>query len=191
MVRADAPIRAIEDLKGKVLATNSIAGAMDTAMRVMLRKHGLEDKRDYQVVELDFPNMFSAVTSGKIDLASISLPFSIAAEKSGEVRTLFTMKDAIGESDMTIMAARAPFIAAHRAALVDFFEDMQRAMRWFYEPANRDRSRGLGRRATKQPAVRLYRLALHQEGRLPRSRHAARTSQAVQDDIDRQARWAS
>jgi hypothetical protein len=45
-----------------------------------------------------------------------SLPFSIAAEKSGEVRTLFTMKDAIGESDMTVMTARASFIKAHRAA---------------------------------------------------------------------------
>src|ERR1700688_4775698 len=137
MVRTESPIQKIEDFKGKLLATNSIAGAMDTAMRVMLKKHGLEDKRDYQVVELDFPNMFAAVTSGKVDLASISLPFSIAAEKSGEVRTLFTMK------------ARAPFIAQHRAALVDFFADLQRAMRWFYDPANRAEVLALVAKATK------------------------------------------
>jgi NitT/TauT family transport system substrate-binding protein len=150
MVRADSPIHTVEDLKGKILATNSIAGAMDTAMRVMLKKHGLEDKRDYQVVELDFPNMFAAVTSGKVDLASISLPFSIAAEKSGEVRTLFTMKDAIGESDMTIMTARASFIAQHRAALVDFFTDLQGAMRWFYDAKNRDEVLALVAKATKK-----------------------------------------
>ena len=49
----------------------------------------------------------------------------IAADKSGEVRTLFTLKDLVGEEDMTIMAARASFIAAHRVALVDFFEGRQ------------------------------------------------------------------
>jgi len=41
VVRKDSPIHTIADLKGKVLATNSIAGAMDTAMRVILRRHGL------------------------------------------------------------------------------------------------------------------------------------------------------
>jgi sulfonate transport system substrate-binding protein len=151
MVRAESPIQTIEDLRGKVLATNSIAGAMDTAMRVLLRRHGLEDKRDFQVVELDFPNMFAALTSARVDLASISLPFSIAAEKSGATRTLFTMKDAIGESDMTVITARAGFIAAHRAALVDFFEDSQRVMRWFYDPANRPEMLALVAAFTKRP----------------------------------------
>jgi NitT/TauT family transport system substrate-binding protein len=185
MVRADSPIAKVEDLKGKVLATNSLAGAMDTAMRVMLRKHGLEDKRDYQVVELDFPNMFAAVTSGKVDLASISLPFSIAAEKSGEVRTLFTMKDAIGESDMTIMAARAPFIAQHRAALIDFFADMQRALRWFYDPANRAQVIGIIAQSTRQPpsVYADWLFTKHDDYRDPAMRPSLA---AVQGDIDRQ-----
>lgn len=185
MVRADSPIATIDDLKGKVLATNSLAGAMDTAMRVMLRKHGLEDKRDYQVVELDFPNMFAVVTSGKVDLASISLPFSIAAEASGAVRTLFTMKDAIGESDMTIMAARAPFIARHRAALVDFLADMQRALRWFYDPANRPQVIAIIARATRQPpsAYADWLFTKRDDYRDPALRPSLA---AVQADIDRQ-----
>jgi len=185
MVRADGPIRTVENLKGKVLATNSLAGAMDTAMRVMLKRHGLEDKRDYQVVELDFPNMFAAVTSGKVDLASISLPFSIAAEKSGEVRTLFTMKDAIGESDMTIMTARAPFIAQHRAALVDFFADLQHAMRWFYDPANRAEVVALVAKATKQePSAYSDWLLTKQDDY--RDLSVRPNLAAVQEDIDRQ-----
>jgi NitT/TauT family transport system substrate-binding protein len=152
MVLADSPIHKIEDLKGKVLATNSIAGAMDTAMRVLLRKHGLEDRRDYRVVELDFPNQFPALTAGKIDLASIPIPFSIAVDKSGKARTLFTMKDAMGESDMTIMTGRGSFIAKHRAAIVDFFEDTQRMMRWFYDPANRTEALAMVASFTKRPA---------------------------------------
>ncbi len=185
MVTTASPIRTVEDLKGKVLATNSIAGAMDTAMRVILKKHGLEDKRDYQVVELDFPNMFAALTSGKVDLASISLPFSIAAEKSGEVRTLFTMKDAIGESDMTIMTARASFIAKHRAALVDFFSDMQRALHWFYDPANRAQVVQEFAEATKRPGA-TYADWLFTKKDDYRDPEVRPNLAAVQEDIDRQ-----
>jgi sulfonate transport system substrate-binding protein len=152
MVRAESAIRTIDDLKGKVLGVNSISGAMDMALRAGLRRHALEDKRDYQIVEVDFPNMFAMLTSGKIDLGSFTTPFSFAAEQSGAARTLFTMKDLVGEQDITVMAARASFIAANRAALVDFFADSQRAMRWFYDPANRTEVLAIISAFTKQPA---------------------------------------
>src|SRR5262249_31394428 len=45
MVLADGPIKRVEDLKGKVVAINVAASAVDVAMRAMLRKHGLENKR--------------------------------------------------------------------------------------------------------------------------------------------------
>ena len=187
MVLATSPIHRIEDLKGKVLATNSIAGAMDTAMRVLLHEHGLEDKRDYQVIELDFPNQFPALTAGKIDLASIPLPFSIAVEKTGKARTLFTLKDAMGESDMTIMTARASFIAAHRAALVDFFEDTQSVMRWFYDPANRAQALALVAAFTKRPVDSYadWLLTKKDDYRDPDIRP---NLDAVQQDIDIEAR---
>ncbi|MGH6676205.1 MAG: ABC transporter substrate-binding protein, partial [Xanthobacteraceae bacterium] len=46
-VLANGPIKKIEDLKGKVVATNAIGSGVDVAMRAMLRKHGLEANRDY------------------------------------------------------------------------------------------------------------------------------------------------
>ena len=55
MVLNDGPIKKVEDLKGKVVATNAVGSAVDVAMRAMLRKHGLEDKRDYTIVEAPFP----------------------------------------------------------------------------------------------------------------------------------------
>ncbi len=137
-VKADSPIRKIEDLKGKVVGDNSIGGAMDLGMRYALQRKGLEDKRDYSVVEVEFPNMMAALNAGRIDLGFLTTPFSIAPVKAGTVRVLFTMKEAMGgETELTIIAARASFIAAHRAVLVDYFEDTQRAMRWILDPANR------------------------------------------------------
>ena len=47
MVLNDSGIEKVEDLKGKVLATNAAGSAIDIAMRAMLRRNGLEDKRDY------------------------------------------------------------------------------------------------------------------------------------------------
>src|SRR5215469_11516416 len=50
-VLADGPVKTIEDLKGKVVATNAVGSAVDIATRAVLRKHGLEDKRDYTIIE--------------------------------------------------------------------------------------------------------------------------------------------
>jgi ABC-type nitrate/sulfonate/bicarbonate transport system substrate-binding protein len=151
VVRADSEIRKVEDLKGKILASNGIGGAIDMAMRKMLRDHGLEEKRDYQIVEVQFPNMIAALEEKKVDLAGLVTPFSLMAKKSGKVRTLFTLKDAMGDTQTTLMAARASFIAEHRGALVDFFEDWQRATSWFYDPKNRDEALAIVADLTKQP----------------------------------------
>jgi sulfonate transport system substrate-binding protein len=186
MVRTASPIRAIDDLRGKVLAINSISGAMDMALRAAMRQHGMEDKRDYRIVEIDFPNMFAVLTSGKIDLGAFTTPWSIAADASGAARTLFTMKDLVGEQDITIMAARAPFIAAHRAALVDFFADSQRAMRWFYDPANRAQVLGIIASFTKQP-VSAYADWLFTKKDDYRDPDLRPNLGAVQRDIDREA----
>ena len=151
LVRSDSPIHKIEDLKGKVLATNGLGGAVDMALRKILRDHGLEEKRDYQIVEIQFPNMAAALEEKRVDLAGMVMPFALTAKKTGKVRTLFTMKDAMGEAQTTLMAARVGFIAAHRAVLVDFFEDWQRAMRWYYDPKNRAEAIKILSNFTKQP----------------------------------------
>jgi NitT/TauT family transport system substrate-binding protein len=150
-VRADSPIQKVEDLKGKVLASNGIGGAIDMAMRKMLRDHKLEDKRDYRIVEIEFPNMVPALQEGKVDLVGLVTPFGINAIRQGIARRLFTIEDAMGETQTTLMAARKPFIDKNRAALVDFFEDAQRATHWFLDPANRDAALTIIADFTKQP----------------------------------------
>jgi sulfonate transport system substrate-binding protein len=152
-VLADSPIKKVEDLKGKVIGDNSIGGAMDLGLRAMLARHGLQDKRDYTIVEVEFPNIFPSLQSKRIDLGFLTTPFSINPVKSGEARVLFTQKDAMeGPSELTVIAARAPYIAANRAALVDYFEDTERALRWIYDPANRTAAVKLVADFTKQPA---------------------------------------
>jgi NitT/TauT family transport system substrate-binding protein len=153
-VLADGPIKKIEDLKGKIVATNSAGSAVDVAMRAMLRKHGLESNRDYTIIETPFPAMRAMLAEKKVDLISAVLPFSLDPELKKFARSLFTSKDAIGISQFIMLTARKPFIEAHRAALVDYLEDSLRIVRWFLDPQNHDAVVAIAARVTKQPADR-------------------------------------
>src|SRR5262245_48258402 len=75
LVLADGPVKSLADLKGKVIATNAAGSAVDIATRTMLRKAGLEDKRDYTVVEAPFPAMRAMLAEKKVDLVLGVLPF--------------------------------------------------------------------------------------------------------------------
>ena len=69
-VLADGPIQKVEDLKGKVVATNAAGSGVDVAMRAILRKHGLEANRDYTIIEAPFPAMRAMLAEKKVDLIS-------------------------------------------------------------------------------------------------------------------------
>ena len=152
MVLADSGIAKLEDLKGKVLASNGIGGAIDMAMRKIMKDHGMKAGADYQIVEIEFPNMIPALEAKKVSLAGLVTPFSLEARASGKFHTLFSVKDAMGPTQLTLMAARAPFIAAHRAQLVDFLEDAQNATRWFLDPKNHEATADIVAKFTKKPA---------------------------------------
>src|SRR3989449_6352169 len=126
MLLADGPIRRVEDLKGKVIATNAAGSAVDVATRAMLRKFKLEDKRDYTVVEAPFPTMRAMLAEKKVDLIPAVLPFSLDPELRKISRPLFIQRDAIGVTQMIVWTARKSFIDKNRAALVDYMEDTLR-----------------------------------------------------------------
>jgi len=138
MVLKDSPIQKIEDLKGKVLATNAIGTAVDIGMKALARRHGLEDKRDFSVVEIGFPNMKSVLLEHKADIATFVPPFAYDPELRDKARTLFTMHDAMGTTQLTALTARTGFIKQHRAAVVDYLEDAIRAIHWYTDPKNHD-----------------------------------------------------
>src|SRR5216684_2583475 len=150
MVLADGPIKKIEDLKGKAVATNTTGSAVDIAMRAMLRKHGLEDKRDYTIVEAPFPTMKAMLVQKKADLATFVAPFSFDPELKQVARVLFTQRDALGPTQMIVWVARAPFLQKNRPAMVDFMEDAVRVVRWYLDPAHHDEAVQIAAKLTRQ-----------------------------------------
>ena len=150
-VNGDSPIKKVEDLKGKRVASNGVGGAIDMALRKMLKSHGLT-KGDYTLVEVRFPNMPAMLKEKKVDLVGEVVPFSNKLHAQG-ARTLFTMQDAMGTTQMILWAARKPFLEKNKQALLDFFEDQQRALHWFLDPKNRDEAIKIIADFTKRPAA--------------------------------------
>ena len=150
VVRKDGPIKSIADIKGKRIATNAIGSASDNAMRMGFRKQGVQDK-DFTTIEADFAHMVPMIEDDKVDLIGLMPQFIHRVEALGKYKTLFTASQARGGPAQTVFwAMRADFIAAHRPALVDFFEDHIRAVRWFLDAKNREEALAIAMQATKQ-----------------------------------------
>src|SRR3982751_430772 len=66
-VRKDSGIDKIEDMKGKVAATNGLGSGVDIVIRAALHKHGLEATRDYTMIEAPFPAHKALLTEKKAD----------------------------------------------------------------------------------------------------------------------------
>jgi NitT/TauT family transport system substrate-binding protein len=120
----------------------------------MLKKHGLEDKRDYTIVEAPFPTMKAMLKEKKAELIPLVPPFSHDPELKQMSRVLFTSKEAIGISQFIVWAARKSFIDKNRAAMVDFMEDMLIIERWFMDPKNHDEVAKIASKVTKAPPER-------------------------------------
>jgi sulfonate transport system substrate-binding protein len=152
-VLKDSPIKTVEDLKGKVLTVNIAGAAVDIALRSMLRKHHLDDKRDVTIVEAPFPAMPAMLIEHKVDLMTGAPPFVFDPKFQAAARPLFSQREAIGPSQMIIWVAHADFIAKHRAALLDFMEDALRTERWYLDPAHHEEVVAIAARVTKAPAA--------------------------------------
>jgi NitT/TauT family transport system substrate-binding protein len=157
LVLKDGPIHTVEDMKGRIAATNAAGSGIDMALRAMLRQHGLEDKRDTTIIEAGFPNMPAMLSDHKVDLIAGARPFTADPAVRAYTRAIFTQRDAIGRSQMGLLVARTPFLERNRAAVVDYLEDELRALRWYNDPANRDEALRILAEFNKIPAAVLAR----------------------------------
>ena len=155
MVLKDGPVQKIEDMKGKVMAINAAGGAVDIAMRKMLRTKGLEVNRDFVQIEAPLPSMRAILADKKADMVPLVVPFSFDPELRKIAKPLFLNSDVMGVTQLLFWTARKSFIDKNRAAMVDFMEDTLRITSWFLDPKNHAEVIAIASRVTKQPPERL------------------------------------
>jgi NitT/TauT family transport system substrate-binding protein len=146
-------IKSPADLKGKVFAVNARGSTIDAAVRRYMGKHGFKDGQDYRIVEVRCPAMLAALESKRVDVAPLLQPFNLMAEKKGHMEPVFSTIDALGGTQTLQYIARASWVAANRAAVIDFFEDHLRFRRWLMDPANRDAALKILADLTKRPVA--------------------------------------
>src|SRR6185437_3703640 len=170
-------------LRGQVVATNIIGSAVDIGVRAMLKTRGLVATRDYSIIEAAFPNMPAILLQQKAALVVGVPPFSLDEKFRAQTLTLFTQKDAIGKSQLAVWTARQPFIAKNRAALVDFFADYLRIMRWYLDPKNRPQMLQIVAGVFKVPVERLDK-STYNENDVYFDRNGMPDMKALQADVD-------
>jgi NitT/TauT family transport system substrate-binding protein len=153
-VRNDSGIKKIEDLKGKVLATNAVGAGVDIAMKAGLKKHGLVDKRDFTVIEAPFPTHPSMLNDKKADLVTAVMPFALSPVLNKIGHPLYDQREGLGTTQFVVWTMRKGFIDKNRAALVDYFEDMLCIERWYLDPKNHDEAAKIAGSLLKIPPER-------------------------------------
>jgi NitT/TauT family transport system substrate-binding protein len=153
-VRKDSGIKKIEDLKGKVLATNVVGAGVDIAMKAGLKKHGLIDKRDFTVIEAPLPTMPSILNDKKADLVTAVIPFAFNPMLNQIGVPLFDQTLGLGPSQFVFWTARQSWIDKNRAVLIDYMEDMLRIERWYLDPKNHDEVAQIAGKLLKLPPER-------------------------------------
>jgi len=148
----DGPIKTVKDMKGGVAASVGPATAVDIAMRSMLKKNGLLDKRDYTMVTAAFPSMKAMLLEKKAQLVAMVQPFEGDAEFQAKAHSLFDNVAALdGPSQFIIFCAKDAWLKKNKAVVVDWLEDMIRAIHWYQAPANKDAAMEIFARITKAP----------------------------------------
>ena len=130
-------IKRIEDLKGKTI---SIGGAKDITRiftERMLEPHGLKSG-DYDYVFAGATSArFSALNSGAVDAALLTVPFNFYAESAGFTNLGITF-DYLPDMPFAGMAVNRTWAEANSDALKRFLAAYTKAVAWFGDPSNRD-----------------------------------------------------
>ncbi len=128
-VRADSGIHNIQDLVGKTIGINSFGACSEFVTKKYLRDSGLEDKVKFVVVAND--QLEQSVKQGLIDVAIIHPPDTGRAEKSPELRRLWSDWDIDqGASGMCPYTVNGKFLRSHPATAKAIVAVLAKTANW-------------------------------------------------------------
>lgn len=134
---AKPAIGKIEDLKGKTIIIGGPKDITRIFTERMLAPHGLKPG-DYDYVYAGATSArFSALKSGAVDAALLTLPYNFFAEGQGYHNLGFTF-DYLPKMPFAGMAVNRIWATAHPDLVKRFLTAYNKGVAWFDDPANRE-----------------------------------------------------
>lgn len=153
-VRADDQIKNISDLKGKTVATLGFGTFIDLAMRVGMKKAGLDPAKDLTIVQVPLPAMEANLREKKLDMVQLVPPFFQMARAKGGMRVLYTSADSLGATQALVLVGRAEFLQKNPRRIQAFFDDYYRFLQYALDSRNRDEMIEIGAKMQSLPPDR-------------------------------------
>jgi ABC-type nitrate/sulfonate/bicarbonate transport system substrate-binding protein len=121
-----------EDLRGATLGANSLTAGTAFALRRVLKAKGLEYPRDYKLINVGgSPQALTALATGQIAAAPLSLPLNYVAEEQG-LNTIGRFIDVIPHYQLSVYSVRRSWAEENRPIVVRFMKAIALASRWLY-----------------------------------------------------------
>lgn len=132
MVKADAPVKTIADLKGKTIGIVGYRSSIELWARAALAQGGLNPDKDVSWAVVPFPAMGPALRSGKVDVAGMPQVFSEPEAAKGGLRTLFTSKTGVPfDEELILIIMRPEVMKKQPEAVRAFLADLATATKWY------------------------------------------------------------
>jgi NitT/TauT family transport system substrate-binding protein len=138
-VFAKPQIKTIADLKGKVMSIGGVNDITLIYLKPYLASAGLKTSDVDTVYAKAAGDRFAALVSGGVDATILNPPTYFKAAALG-YSNLGDMKPFAEDIPFTVWGANMPWAAKNREAMVAFARNYKRAVRWLYDPANRQQA---------------------------------------------------
>jgi NitT/TauT family transport system substrate-binding protein len=130
-VRADSPIRTLQDFSGHTVAYSTSGSSTQAVMTAMVRQYGLKAR----LVATGSPvATLTQVMSGQVDVGWAAPPDGLDQLDRGEIRFVTNGNAASIFKDQTVrvLVTTAPTIAARRDVITRFMRAYRETARWLY-----------------------------------------------------------
>ena len=130
---AAKPYKTFEELRGKIIGSQTITTGTGFALRLVLRAHGLEYPRDYQILNVGgVSDRYLALQSGQIAATPISVPLDITARQQG-FNVLGYFADDIPNYFFNPYTVKRSWAEKNRPLVVRFMKAIVQTHRWIFD----------------------------------------------------------
>ncbi|MGZ8454863.1 MAG: ABC transporter substrate-binding protein, partial [Candidatus Binatia bacterium] len=134
------PYKTFDDLRGKTIGSQTITTGTGFALRLVLRAHGLEYPRDYQILNVGgVTDRYIALQSGQIAATPLSVPRDTSAKQQG-FNVLGYFADDVPNYFLNPYTVKRSWAEKNRPLVVRYMKAIVQTHRWLFD--NRDAACG-------------------------------------------------